>query len=114
MHKLVTLGLVERLENCDFILETKMAELNENKNSNNQIDQMLCENFILPWKYMNSTFNTCLHVFFRIVVLKVQENFIERYQVKLFSSICLYKINLRSLWNHTILSNFQELSITFK
>ena len=27
------LGLVERLKNSDFILETKMAELNQNKNS---------------------------------------------------------------------------------
>ena len=33
MDKLVMLGLVERLKNSDFILETKMAELNQNKNS---------------------------------------------------------------------------------
>ena len=33
MDKLVTLGLVERLKNSDFILETKMTELNQNKNS---------------------------------------------------------------------------------
>ena len=32
MDKLVTLGLVERLKNSDFVLETKMAELNQNKN----------------------------------------------------------------------------------
>ena len=32
MDKLVTLALVERLKNSDFILETKMAELNQNKN----------------------------------------------------------------------------------
>ena len=32
MDKLVTLGLVERLKNGDFILEIKMAELNQNKN----------------------------------------------------------------------------------
>ena len=30
MDKLVTLGLVERLKNSDFVLETKMAELNQN------------------------------------------------------------------------------------
>ena len=29
----MTLGLVESLKNCDFILETKMPELNKNKNS---------------------------------------------------------------------------------
>ena len=28
------LGLVERLNNTDFILESKMAELNQNKDSN--------------------------------------------------------------------------------
>ena len=33
MDRLVTLGLVERLKNSDFILESKMAELNQNKNS---------------------------------------------------------------------------------
>ena len=33
MKKLVTLRLVERLENSDFIVETKMVELNQNKNS---------------------------------------------------------------------------------
>ena len=30
MDKLMTLGLVERLKNSDFILETKIAELNQN------------------------------------------------------------------------------------
>ena len=33
MDQLVTLGLVERLKNCDFILEIEMAEPNQNKNS---------------------------------------------------------------------------------
>ena len=33
MDKLDTLGLVERLNISDFILESKMADLNENKNS---------------------------------------------------------------------------------
>ena len=41
--------LVCRLTNSDFILESKMAELNQNKTENNQIDQMQCENFIFPW-----------------------------------------------------------------
>ena len=35
-----------RLKNGNFILESKIAELIQN----NQIDQMHCENFILPWK----------------------------------------------------------------
>ena len=36
------------------------------------IDQMQCENFISPWKQMNSTINrTFLHMFYRSAVLKV-------------------------------------------
>ena len=38
------------LSNGDFILERKMSELNQNKNSKQQINQMQRENFILPWK----------------------------------------------------------------
>ena len=46
---------VHRLKSSHFILESKMAELNKNNLvnlvvQNNQIDQMQCENFILPWK----------------------------------------------------------------
>ena len=53
-----------RLKNRDFILESKMAKLNEGKKiQNKQFAQMQCENFILPWKKMNSTiyktFCTC-------------------------------------------------------
>ena len=32
------------LKNCDFILESKMAELNQNKIQSSQIDQMQCGN----------------------------------------------------------------------
>ena len=42
-----------RLKNGDFILESKMAELNQFKTKKirkNLIDQMLCENVVLPWK----------------------------------------------------------------
>ena len=45
-----SLANFHRLKNSDFILESKMAELNQNKNSNNQIDQVQCETFILCWK----------------------------------------------------------------
>ena len=39
------------LKNSDFILESKMAELNQNKKiQNNQIDQIQCENFFLSWE----------------------------------------------------------------
>ena len=33
MDNLVTLGLVERLKNSGFILQSKMTELNKNNNS---------------------------------------------------------------------------------
>ena len=33
IDKLVTLELIERLKNSDFILESKIAELNQDKNS---------------------------------------------------------------------------------
>ena len=33
MEKLVTVEVAERLKNSDFILESKMADLNQNKNS---------------------------------------------------------------------------------
>ena len=42
-----------RLKNGDFILESKMAELNQFKTKKirkNLIDQMQCENVVLPWK----------------------------------------------------------------
>ena len=38
-------NIVHRLKNSDFILESKMVELNENKNSKQADDQMQCENF---------------------------------------------------------------------
>ena len=39
-----------RMKDSDFILESKMAELNQIKIQNNQINQMQWENFILPLK----------------------------------------------------------------
>ena len=62
-----------RLKNNNFILESKMAELNQKKTfettrSNRCNDKI----FFLPWKEMNSTITeTFLHLFYRIVVLKV-------------------------------------------
>ena len=39
------LVLVERLKTSDFILESKMAELNQNQKLNDVV-----RNFVLPWK----------------------------------------------------------------
>ena len=38
------------LKNSNFILESKRAELKQNKIQNNLMDQMQCDNFILPWE----------------------------------------------------------------
>ena len=42
-------GPVESLKNDDFSLESEMDEI-KIKIQNNQINQMMCENFILPRK----------------------------------------------------------------
>ena len=44
---LMNLADFHRLKNSDFILESKMAELNQIKIQNNQVEQMQYENFIL-------------------------------------------------------------------
>ena len=54
MDELIMIGFVESLKNDDFSLESKMDEI---KIQNNQIKQMLCENFILPGKWMHNKFN---------------------------------------------------------
>ena len=52
-----------RLKNSDFILERKMAELNQNKNSK-QLDRPgAMRKLILPWKQMNSTINKTFYTF---------------------------------------------------
>ena len=72
MDKLITLGLVERLKNCDFILETKMTKLNQHKNSKQP-------------NWANAVWKLCftleINEYRRIVVLKVQEDFRESCQV---------------------------------
>ena len=47
--------LVHRLKNSCFILGTKMAELNQNKNRPDRPDAVW--KLFLPWKYINSTIN---------------------------------------------------------
>ena len=71
MDKLVTLGLVERLKNSDFILETKMTELNQNKNSKqpHQLDAVWKIYLVNKWRtHLTQRFTT---VFYRIVIQKV-------------------------------------------
>ena len=64
MDKFLTLGVVERLKNSDFILEIKMAELNQKKNSK-QRDRpdAVCKLYF--------TLFYCLHPFYKVVLLNV-------------------------------------------
>ena len=70
--KLDTLGVVERLKNSDFILESKIPELNQNQNSEqpDQPDALWKLHFALEINEYHIQHN-CLHVFYRIVVLEV-------------------------------------------
>ena len=61
---------MERLKNRDFILESKIAELNQNKKSQQTdwADTVWKLYFTLE---INHIQHNCLHVFYKIVVLKV-------------------------------------------
>ena len=59
------------LKNDQFVFR-KQNGGTKSKIQNNQIDQMQCENFILPLKLINSTINITFYTCsIRIVVLKV-------------------------------------------
>ena len=75
----------KKIENSDFILESKMAELNQNKNSK-QRDRRDVE-----WK---------LYFILEINYLRIQFTYF------LGHDGCLWKINLRILRNHAM-KNFQ-------
>ena len=53
----MTVGPVERLKNSNFILENgrTKSRRKKKKNQNNQINQMLCKSFILPWNLGNKS-----------------------------------------------------------
>ena len=100
-----------RLKNSDFILESKMVELNQNKNSK----QPDC---ILPKKKMNSAISKTFYtwstesLFIRYTkifkkTVKLGGSFLQ-YSVHIFVDYddCFWKINLRILWSHTM-KNFQ-------
>ena len=64
--------MAERLENSDFILESKMAELNQNKNSKqpDRPDSVWKLYFTFEINEWNIKYN-CLHVFYKIGFLEV-------------------------------------------
>ena len=44
------MNLEIKMESKMLKSKSKMVQLNQKKIQNNQIDPMLCNNFILPWK----------------------------------------------------------------
>ena len=106
------------VKNIDSILENNMAELiQKKKNSKQAMDKMQCENFISPWKWINSTVNktfyTCyaesLFLRYKKIFKKAVKlgNFLQSsVHIFLGHDGCVWKINLRILFNH-IMKNFQ-------
>ena len=64
--------LIYRLKNSDFILESKMGELNQNKNLK-QLDQLdAVKNFYFSMEIKGEyNYENFLHMFYRIHFLKV-------------------------------------------
>ena len=92
----MALGLVERLKNSDFISESKIVGLYQNKNSK-QPDQPIAMwklYFTLEINQYHIQHNCCLHVFFNVQ------------HIFLGHGGCIWKINLRTLWNYTM-KNFR-------
>ena len=78
-NDMMNLANFHRLENNDFILESTRAELNQNQNSEKQ------DRPYLEWKLGNrwiAQLINFLHVFYRIVVFNLKENFQESCQVR--------------------------------
>ena len=106
-----------KLKNSDFILESKMAELNQNKNSKQLDRPYAVRKVILPWKQMNTTINKTFYTC-SIKSLLLRNKKISKKAVKiggfpqcsvhifLRHDDCFWKISLRILWNH-IMKNFQ-------
>ena len=71
MDKLVTLGLAEKLKYSDFTLESKMEELNQNKNSEQPDGPDVVWKLTMGINQYHVQRN-CLHVLYAIVFLEVQ------------------------------------------
>ena len=56
-NNMKNLANFQRLKNCDVILESKMATLNQNENSKQPDPPDAVWKFCLPWQLMNSTIN---------------------------------------------------------
>ena len=105
------------LKNSNFILEKKWRNKIKIKTQNNEIDYMQCENFILPWKQINSTINKTFYIY-SMESLFLRYKKISKKAAKLGSFLqcsvhmflghdgCFWKIDLKYLWSH-IMKNFQ-------
>ena len=122
----VTLGLVERLKNSDFVLENKMTELNI-KIQNYKIDQMLCETLFYLGNKWIAYLTQLFHVFTESLYWTFRKSFEEAVKLGSFLQCstyifrarkCLWKINnfvepcheelprkAYSTWLHQILQN---------
>ena len=69
------------MKNSDLILESKNGGTNQNKNPKQPDRPDAMWKFYFTLEIMNSTINKTFYTFYRIVALKVLENFQERCQV---------------------------------
>ena len=117
-NNMKNLANFQRLKNCDVILESKMATLNQNENSKQPNPPNAVWKFCLPWQLMNSTINkTFYRCSTQSLFLKYKK--ISKKAVKLGTFLqCsvhiflghdgyFWKINWRIVWNH-LMKNFQE------
>ena len=111
-----TLENFYRLEKCDFILESKMTELNRNKNSKQpyQTDAVWKLYVILEINdKINKTFYTCFTDLLFLMYEKIFKKAVKlgsfiQCSVHMFLRLIrdFWKISLRILWNH-ILKDFK-------
>ena len=111
-----TLENFYRLEKCDFILESKMTELNRNKNSKQpyQTDAVWKLYVILEINdTINKTFYTCFTDLLFLMYEKIFKKAVKlgsfiQCSVHMFLRLIrdFWKISLRILWNH-ILKDFK-------
>ena len=109
-NDMTSLANFHKLKNSYFILESKMAELNENKNSK-QLDQTNAARKLCFALEINSTYNKnfykcsteLLFLSYKTICKKAVKlgSFLQcSVNIFLQHDGCFWKINLRILWNH--------------
>ena len=88
--------LMQRLRKSDFILKSEMAELNQNKKSNNQ------SKLIFDWKH-SSILNCYTKSIGKFPKKVAHASFLQcSTYIVLGQDDDLGKINLKTLWNHRV------------